>query len=177
MCFISRQCTGSPGQGQDGLQWPVCHDPSWEDQEANKDHLRQPEPSLGGKVQLVSWACYSLPGYKAKLELSGLHENKTHGDDPLGWVGRRFQMLNPLRCFRLFLYVRALVSTDSPVSIRVPDWFSHESYEPAVPPHCKKCMVPSKVMHSNYHIISYIACCICAIHCIYYCIIALKSLY
>lgn len=177
MCFISRQCTGSPGQGQDGLQWPVCHDPSWEDQEANKDHLRQPEPSLGGKVQLVSWACYSLPGCKAKLELSGLHENKTHGDDPLGWVGRRFQMLNPLRCFRLFLYVRALVSTDSPVSIRVPDWFSHESYEPAVPPHCKKCMVPSKVMHSNYHIISYIACCICAIHCIYYCIIALKSLY
>lgn len=56
VCVISRQCAGSPGQGQDRLQWPVCHDPSWEDQEENKDHLRQPEPSLGGKVQLVSRA-------------------------------------------------------------------------------------------------------------------------
>lgn len=55
VCFaISRQRTGSPGQGQDGLQRPVCHDPGWEDQEENQDHLWKPQPRLGGKVQLVS---------------------------------------------------------------------------------------------------------------------------
>lgn len=57
VCVTSRQCTGSPGQGQDGLQWSVRHHPSRQNQEENKDHLWQPEPSLGGEVQLVSAAC------------------------------------------------------------------------------------------------------------------------
>lgn len=48
--FISRQRAGSPGQGQDRLQWSIRHHPSWKNQKKNKDYLRQPEPRLGGKI-------------------------------------------------------------------------------------------------------------------------------
>lgn len=55
VCPVSCERTGSPGQGQNWFQWSVRHHPSGKDQEKDKDHLWQPEPGLGGKVQLVSW--------------------------------------------------------------------------------------------------------------------------
>lgn len=57
VCPVSCERSGSPGQGQNWFQWPVRHHPSGKDQEKDKDHLWQPEPCLGGKVQLVNWDC------------------------------------------------------------------------------------------------------------------------
>lgn len=57
VCSLSCERSGSSGQGQNWFQWPVRHHPSGKDQEKDKDHLWQPEPGLGGKVQLVSWDC------------------------------------------------------------------------------------------------------------------------
>lgn len=55
MC-VSRQRAGSPGEGPDRLQRPVRHHPGRQNQEEDEDHLRQPEPGVGGEVQLVSSA-------------------------------------------------------------------------------------------------------------------------
>lgn len=63
VCCVSCERSGSPGQGQNWFQWPVRHHPSGKGQEKDKDHLWQPEPGLGGKVQLVSCenCCHNYP--------------------------------------------------------------------------------------------------------------------
>lgn len=71
MCFshVSCQCTGSSGQRQDRNQWSICHHPSRENQETDQDHLRKSQPSLGGKICLVSLQ-YSL----FKIQINLTHE-------------------------------------------------------------------------------------------------------
>ena len=56
MCLarVSFVCPGPPGEGQDGLQRPLRHRPGGQDQEEDQDHLWEPEPRLGGELQLVS---------------------------------------------------------------------------------------------------------------------------
>lgn len=53
LCF-SGLCAGTSGERQDRFQWPVCDRSGGEDQEENQNHLWEPQPSLGGKVPLVS---------------------------------------------------------------------------------------------------------------------------
>lgn len=59
--YNSRLCTRTSGKGQDGIQWSICHCSGGQDQEADQDHLRQPQSCLGGEIPFVSlWFVWLL---------------------------------------------------------------------------------------------------------------------